>query len=291
MHFRHPWYSIIHSLEQKFGQLAIPGLIRGIAVLQFLVVLLIKFQPGYFEQLVFRQDKIFAGEIWRLFTCVFIGNSPLIIVAFIMMMFLWFINDILEEAWGAYKTTLFVMGTIFLFIVSLFLIPLLGQPTVSTFGGEFFTSAMILAACAIAPNYEIRLMLVIPIKLKWLGWVVIAFALYMVFQLHDSEIGKYFREAYKRHLELYGLLSLALALTPYMLVFFPRYAFELKHRQQAAARRAKFEAAHLPEDEPFHRCTKCGKTEHDDPEAEFRIEDDDEEYCLDCLEKGVQPAK
>ena len=76
---------------------------------------------------------------------------------------------------------------------------------------------------------------------------------------------------------------------PYLVVFLPGLAFYLRHRSVAAARKKKFELDQVPDDEVFHRCAKCGKTEQSDPEAEFVVEDDDEEYCTDCLDSSVQP--
>ena len=50
-----------------------------------------------------------------------------------------------------------------------------------------------------------------------------------------------------------------------------------------AQRRAEHRRNSLPEDESFHRCHACNKTEADDRHLEFRVAEDDEEYCLPCL--------
>jgi hypothetical protein len=77
--------------------------------------------------------------------------------------------------------------------------------------------------------------------------------------------------------------SLLLAMSNFFLVFGPGTARHLRQRGEVAARRRKFESAKLPDTEALHRCASCGKTEHDDPELEFRVATDGEEYCVDHL--------
>ncbi len=55
----------------------------------------------------------------------------------------------------------------------------------------------------------------------------------------------------------------------------------MRQRGEVASRRRKFDMAKIPEDESLHRCENCGKTERDDPELEFRVAEDGEEYCVD----------
>tara|TARA_R110002096_G_scaffold16106_34_gene55261 strand:+ start:20997 stop:21836 length:840 start_codon:yes stop_codon:yes gene_type:complete len=276
MNFRHPWYPVIVSLEQRFGRLAFPGLIRAIAIFQFIVVLISAMQPDYKLLLLFDWQEIKSGQIWRLFTFVFIPRTSSILWGVVAMLFLWFINDILEEAWGAYRVTMYVFGSILLYLVCIILMPPVVQGFISYYGSNFIYTAIFLAAAALVPDHEIRLMFVIPIKMKWIGWVVLAFALYSIFSLAGA------------NLEGFAMIAFVAAMLPYMLVFLPKFAFEFKHRQKAKLRKARFESAHLGDDEAFHRCEKCGKTELQDPDAEFRIENDDKEYCLDCLKDGVQ---
>ena len=276
MHFRHPWYSVIHHLEQALGRFAFPGLIRAIAIFQFLVVVLMSMLPEYHRLLVFDLDKILSGQVWRLFTFIFIPRSVGLIWGLITMMLLWFANDVLEQRWGPFQVTLYVVSSMGLLLAALFIVPPGVQAMISYFGGTFLYTAVFVAAAAVVPDHELRLFFVIPVKMKWLGLVVLAFALFRVFELAEY------------NLEGFGLLALGAALTPYMLVFIPKFAFEFKHRQKVAIRKARFQSAQVSEDEAFHKCAKCGKTEQDDPDAEFRIEDDDEEYCLECLGNGVQ---
>jgi hypothetical protein len=53
---------------------------------------------------------------------------------------------------------------------------------------------------------------------------------------------------------------------------------------KSVARKRKFDRYKLDEDESFHHCKTCGRTEVSDPELEFRMAADGEEYCTDHLE-------
>jgi hypothetical protein len=43
-----------------------------------------------------------------------------------------------------------------------------------------------------------------------------------------------------------------------------------------------------PEDEALHRCANCGATELTNPNLEFRVSRDGEEYCLAHLPSATQ---
>jgi hypothetical protein len=53
---------------------------------------------------------------------------------------------------------------------------------------------------------------------------------------------------------------------------------------KSAGRRKKFKEAKLSDEDSFHRCKTCGRTEKSDPDLEFRMAEDGEEYCGDHLQ-------
>jgi hypothetical protein len=54
---------------------------------------------------------------------------------------------------------------------------------------------------------------------------------------------------------------------------------------KSGARKRKFDKHKLDEGDSFHRCKVCGRTEISDPELDFRMAADGEEYCEDHLPK------
>lgn len=283
MNFRHPWYPVVFALEQRFGGLSIPGLIRYLSVFQLLVIILENARPGYLQYLTFDWVEIQSYQLWRLFSFMFVsgpsesffvegGRGPSILFGIIVMFIMWFISDVLEEAWGSYKVNLFVLSTVFFQMLILLGAALLlkvdsrSTEIMSLFCGRFLYCSIFMATAAYAPNYEFRLAFVIPVKLKWLALVVFAMALWTAMDLGTL-----------------GLMLFTASIFPFALVFLPQFAHRFKHGQEVAARRRKFATQQMPDDDVFHRCAECGVTDQQDPEMDFRVAADDKEYCRNCL--------
>src|SRR5262249_40048606 len=78
-------------------------------------------------------------------------------------------------------------------------------------------------------------------------------------------------------------VSLVAALANYLIFFGPEFFSRARHRHEVSIRRKRFEDRASGEDEPLHKCVVCGKTELSDPDLEFRVSRDGEEYCVDHL--------
>lgn len=275
----------LDTLERRFGGLALPGLLRWVGGFQFLVFILMRAVPEYALWLDFHPDKIFSGEVWRLVSFVFFPRSNSVLFILIALMFLWFISDSLENAWGVFRVNLYVLATVLLLSVAS-LNPLLADYSpVALPNGDVVNiwnysgvlnivlySAVFLAFAAEYPEQIIRLFLIIPIKVKWLG---LANGAILV-------------------LSMIGNLSFCVVLPgmlPFLIIYTPRFLAEMRQRGDAAARRARFQAAaRQGTEEAFHTCERCGKTDVSDPEAEFRVSATGDEYCADCLAESA-PGK
>ena len=66
---------LLDKLERRIGFLAIPGLIRILVGFQALVFLLVLLNPGYLSMIDLDPARVRAGEVWRLFTYIFIPQS------------------------------------------------------------------------------------------------------------------------------------------------------------------------------------------------------------------------
>ena len=241
--------------------------------------------PEYGLWLDFNPEKIFDGEVWRLFSFVFFPRTNSILFIIIAVMFLWFISDSLENAWGAFRVNFYVAATIFCLAIAS-LNPLLAQYVnveIATGGmaeiwaysqvlNMVFYSAVFLAFASEFPEQVINLFLVIPIKVKWLGIANGVLLLLILFSGFAFLIG------------VPGML-------PFLLVFVPRFFSEMRNRSSAAVRRQRFQAAAGDDkSDAFHTCHSCGITDKADPELEFRVAADGEEYCADCLASSSAKA-
>lgn len=261
---------ILNSLEQKFGKLALPHILRWIAGFQLLSWVLYLFSPEFLQWIAFNRGAIYSGEVWRIITWVFFpittGRTPISILFMVMMLlFTFYINDSLERAWGTFRLNVYVIATtLILSIVGLmpFLI------SVSGLQHQILFSAVFLAFATLFPNEIINLFGIIPIKAKWLGWVDVAFLVGTVL-IQPAAAGP----------------PIILGMVPYMLVFFPTFFSAAKERRDNSVRQHKFEKSKTPDQEPFHECERCGATDVSDPNLEFRVTSDGKEYCEVCREK------
>src|SRR4051812_44435829 len=68
--------TFLDKLERRIGFIAIPGLIRIIVMFTALVCILGYVDPHYVSALELKPDLIKQGQVWRLFTYIFIPTSP-----------------------------------------------------------------------------------------------------------------------------------------------------------------------------------------------------------------------
>lgn len=255
--------SFLDRLERRLGFIALPGLLRYVALLTALVFILYKLDPSYLRLIDLDPGAIWQGQVWRLVTYIFvpqIGNLwrfPDWISAVFYVLLLWWIGEGLERAWGAFRLTLF------------FLVGMIGTTLAALFFGAAFSNAMLTTSLFLAfayfyPDAVIYVAFVLPMKMKWIAWGVAAFLLFR-FAFASME----YRAAF------------VAAMANYLLFFGPEIYRAAVHRRQVSERRRRFEdQSRQAQSEPLHRCAKCGATEISDENLEFRVARDGEEYCL-----------
>ena len=256
----------IDRAEARFSHLAIPGLIRVVAVTMILVYGIIRTNPNFGAILDLDPSRVAAGEVWRLVTYIFIprwgGIFPEWFGAAMYVYFMWWLGGGLEDAMGSFKVNVFYfLGMIGTTIAAFFF----GQ----NFSALMLNSSLFFAFARFYPDVEIYVFFVLPVKVKWMAWVSGAFLILKF---------------------IFGDLSYRMAVVAALLNYFVFFGFEIvhaaRHRQEVAVRRRRFvAAARQPDDEALHRCAVCGKTEFDSPDLEFRVSRDGEEYCAEHLPK------
>lgn len=252
--------STLDKLESRLGRFAIPGLVQMIATLQFVTLLVFMFLPVESRQpfedfLTFHAGLILKGQVWRLFSHVFIP-IPNPVFALITFMFMMFLGRGLDEGWGAFRVNLYVLGGMASLALGAFLFPY-------TPDAFWIYLAVLLAFASLYPNEEILLFFIIPVKIKWLALFAAASVLLGIFSAPWRAVPAFF------------------ALANYLVVFAPAYVRGHLQAARVAGRRARFEAGE-PEGDFFHQCKVCGKTERDDPALDFRVNDVGEEVCSAC---------
>lgn len=259
----------LDKLERRLGFLAIPGLIRIVAGFTALVFLL-SLNPDFHSLLELKPALIRRGEVWRLVTYIFLPPANLTqqfgwLWAIFAIWFLWFIGEGLERAWGPFRITLY------------FLIGMIGTTAAAFLFGVGFSNTILIASLFYAFAYfypdEIIYLIIFPLKVKWVAWFSAAL-LFLKFVAGPNSIR----------------VALPIALSNYLIFFGPEFLRALRHRGEVSIRRQRFESSSRSESEPLHKCATCGATELSDPNLEFRVSRDGQEYCMAHLPKVETPA-
>jgi hypothetical protein len=256
----------IDRAEARFGHFAISHLLHGIALLSAMSFILYKLNPHFFEVLALDPQLVMQGQVWRLVTYVLVPSIFSLLpfpewlnAAFFILFMMWMGNG-LEEAWGAFRLNLFCLVTMIGITVAAFLFGAL-------YAQFMFTQVLFFAFARFYPDTQIHLYFVLPVKVKWLAWFDAAL---LAFQFTVQ--GNSYRAA------------LVAVLASYLLFFGREIWQDARTRGQVSARRRRFEqAAALPDDFSLHRCEVCGRTENVAPDLEFRVAKDGQEYCLEHL--------
>lgn len=251
---------VLDGLERRLGHHSFPLILRWIAGFQVLTWALSLLSPGFLSWIAFDQEAIWSGQVWRLFTWVLFPAAGNVLFVLFAALIMFFVNDGLEGHWGSFRLNVFVFSTVACLSVAALLAGVAGAGELNW----IFFCGMFLAFASLFPDQTIHFFGIIPIKAKWLGWMDAALLGATALQSAGAAV-----------VVIVGLL-------PYLGVFVPAFRREFQQRGEAAVRRHRFQENSLTDGEAFHRCDQCGATEHSNPEREFRVAADGNEYCNEC---------
>ena len=182
----------MNNLENKYGKYAVSGLSLKLVVLYVIGYVLYYTMPGIFALLTLDVTALLNGQIWRVVSWLLVppdGGSNLFFVA-IMLFFYYSIGTSLERVWGDFKYNVFIFLGIFLTVLSALawyvLVRLTGGLTpvelavLSKSAAPFFSTyyinmSIFLAFALTFPEAQVYLFFVLPLKVKYLGWVDVGF--------------------------------------------------------------------------------------------------------------------
>ena len=218
--------------------------------------------------LVFHPDLIMRGEVWRIFTWMFLplNNNP--IFTALMLYFYYSIGSALEQEWGAARFSIYYISGIILTLIygfiSRYALSMLPYLTVT-----FLNLSMFFAYAVLFPDQRIMLFFIIPIKIKWLALVDAVFFLYSII------INILAGDIISALLPIIALLNFIIMCGNDLLI----YLRPLRARSSPQAinfKRAAKQARRAQTENPYrHKCAVCGRTDAEFPDLEFR-------YCSRC---------
>jgi len=266
--------SWLDRLELRFGRLGIPDLITYVVAGRAIAFLVALAHPEYPAFLILDPLAVRRGEVWRLVTYLFTPPQLLPGIfggwlgVLIQLYFTWLVGRALEEAWGEFRFTLYYgIGGLATAVAALVILPVPATP-------DFLDLSLFLAFATVFPEMPILLFFVIPVKVKWLGWL--------------SAAGLAWSFLWTG---LAARLAILVAFTNYFVFFQPQIVGWFRGRRRLVPPPPAGGAAPggPGAGAPFHRCAQCGRTERDDASLEFRwctcerCGPDGREWCLDHL--------
>lgn len=262
------------KLERKYGKFAIPNLTFFLIAGFVVGYLIMMMMPEGLALLALDPAKVMQGQIHRLITWVLIPPSDLNPLVILMLIFYFSIGRTLENTLGDFQYTVYIVsGIIFTDIgmmVTYFVMALLGQADMLAiffqygyFGAStyYLCMTMFLAYAFLFPELQVLVYFIIPVKVKWMGYLDIA---YLIFMMISYGMAHYYA----------GMVTVLMSVLNFIIFY-----FLLKGRKTSRAHRKRKKtykkAVRQTQILTRHKCAICGQTEEDDPNLEFR-------YCSRC---------
>ena len=244
----------LDKLERKFGRFAIQNLMSYIIVANAAILILYTLMPmagaSVISKLTLIPQFVFQGEIWRLISFIFIPPTLSPLWGIFALFFYYSISNSLEGQWGSFKFNIY------------YLVGMIGTATFSLIfnisGTPFYVNmALFLAYAKIFAENQILLFFIIPIKVKYLGWVYWAL---LISNIISGGLGE--------------LILILISLANYFLFFGKENVRSVKTRRKVVNHQREFKKDR-PKVIHIHRCSICQITDRDNPDIEFR-------YCSKC---------
>ncbi len=174
MHTPQKW---LKNLERHLSWLAIPNISILWVTLQGLGFFMVQSDPVWMERLALIPDRVILGEGWRLITFLALPLSLSPIWVLFVLWFIYYILNEIESEWGSFQTTLYFLIA---YLLSITFSMLFNYPI---FDIRDIEASLFLAAATLFPHFQVRLFMIIPVKMKWLGAISGFFLILRLFQV------------------------------------------------------------------------------------------------------------
>jgi len=158
----------LRKLEYKLGKYAIKNLMlyiigaMGVVFIADVFTGSILIENGIYDsiyyKLTFDREAILQGEVWRIFSFIFLPPIENVLFMVLALYFYYFIGSGLEYNWGAFRFNVYYFTGIIMLIISGFI--------VGYTSNEYLNLSLFFAFATLYPDYEIRLFFIIRVKMK-----------------------------------------------------------------------------------------------------------------------------
>ena len=212
--------------------------------------------PYFLPFIAFVPERVLAGEFWRALSFIFYPFDLHPFFAFFTYYLFYLMGSALEQKWGAGKFNLYI----FIGYLGTMAVAFLTPSAIAT--NYYIYLSVYLAFAALYPDFELYLFFVVPVKIKWLAWMVAGLTM-----LDFAGSGGP------------GRLAILVSAVNFLIFFGPGFLKSTRARVQTI----RVDIRTTQDDaKPFHVCAICGITEKTNPSAVFRVSGN-AEYCLSHL--------
>ena len=242
--------SIIDRLEKKFARYIPENITMILLVGQVLSYVLVYTNPRFYQYFILIGERLYSGEIWRLVSFPFGPVSESLIFVFFAWYFFYMLGSLLESKWGSFRYLVFLFIAYVGNILFALIFPY--TPVRNTY---MFTS-LFLAFTHLYPNFQLLLFFIIPMKVKWLGYLAWVGLLFTVLFANAPE-----------------KILVVVSVANFFMFFLSDiiYAGKVIFRGLTGA-----SIKGVTKGKALHICAVCGKNEVDNPDMEIR-------YCKACF--------
>lgn len=289
------------KFERKYGKYAIKNLSLYLIIAYVIGYVIQILAPNISAFLSFAPYWIFRGQIWRIFTWILMPPEELGIFTIIMLLLYYQLGQGLEHTWGTYRYNVYMFSGFLFTIVGAFvlygimmllyytnLMPVNVTNEMLLYGitspGYYFgliisgcvstvyiNMSIFLAYAATYPEEQLLLYFLVPVKIKWFGYLYGAYILFDIFQ------------AFKYNTRIVAIILTVLIILSLLnfLIYWIRGRHGTRMNPKQVKRRHQYKQS-IRQAKPAnyeggarHKCVICGRTELDDPNLTFR-------YCSKC---------
>lgn len=247
----------LDKLDRKFGRYYIHNLMAIITAGSAAVYLISEFmQINIVSWISLNPYLVMQGQVWRLITFIFVPPSASMIFIVFVLYFYYMAGSALEYNWGSFKFNIYYLIGMISTIIICF-------ATGSVAGGSIISLSLFLAYAKLYPEAEMLIFFVIPVKIKYLGYLTWAI---IVLGIVQSALA----------LSIGGVLLNLVPVINYLIFFGKSNYRSSKMRTGSVIRMSDYKRSiKSVQKEYTHKCTVCGITDINDPDMTFR-------YCSKC---------
>lgn len=295
------------KMQRKFGKYAIPNLPLFIVIIYGLGYIMQYVIPNWVSAVSLNPYAIMHGQVWRLFSWVFVPENTSIFFVLIVLYFYYSLGRTLERTWGSFMFNIYFFSGLIITVVGAFVLSgilmVFGKEWLvdmetnlvimnhgeecpfirggsyihelisHSFGMYYITLSIFLAFAMMYPDMKVYVFFVLPIKVKVMGIIYLIMLGFGIITSFITVRGGVINIRWE--IGLIQLVSVGASLLN-TFIFFLLTKRGIRKTPKEIKRQHEYKVK-VKKATPIsrHKCDVCGATDETNPELSFR-------FCSKC---------